>query len=382
MLEGLDSVRWKDLHHAYGPATDVPGLLRAIAGSDEAGRNEAWSALHGNVLHQGTVWQATPHVVPFLVELLAADIPERERLVTYLGLLASEGSGGVAVEVPSTTDMDEEEREMRVRHGSAGRDTRAAVLRGLEVYGKEVEHHVVAVRVAGCFLLGKLGPAAATVARWVEPLLHDADDRVAASAVLALGDLAVAAPALRASLDPTVRDPRPLVRLATAIALAHAGETATAEVVETISAVLRDPTPVAAGYAELPWRWLNVETDLARLAGTLEVDAGAGLVQPLLDLLDRRKDPITSGMVLTTILRFLFGPVDWEGFRATPRRRRSASALAPEQRRALEALLHKDIWEHRSGGRVWGNGNLGAALNPQQLPTDRAELAAFLGLGT
>jgi hypothetical protein len=69
-FEGLDRVRWQDLHHAYGPAVDVPGQLRALRSSDPAAREWAAFELLGNVYHQGTRWQASQHVVPFLVALV------------------------------------------------------------------------------------------------------------------------------------------------------------------------------------------------------------------------------------------------------------------------------------------------------------------------
>ncbi|HZU98894.1 MAG TPA: hypothetical protein VFF73_19460 [Planctomycetota bacterium] len=326
------------------------------------------------------MWQATPHVVPFLIELLLNDVPQRERVLTYLGRLAAETSNGGEGAVPPGSDADEAERELWERHGRAGRDTRAAVLRGLDVYRRDVVHEAASVRLAACFLLGQLQSAAATVAPWIEPKLEDTETRVAASATFALGALSSALPSLRGELEARIRDPRPLVRLAAASALARIGPTAQASVIATIGEFLRDSAPVATDYSGLPWSWLNVDTDLARLAGTLDVAAGATLIQPLLDLLDRRKDPIASGTIVTAILRFLFGPVDWEGFRAQRVRRRPAEGLTPEQRRVLEALLHKDIWEMRFGGRASRNGNLGAALNPQQLPTSRDELAAFLGV--
>jgi hypothetical protein len=30
MLEGLDAINWQQLTHAYGPATDVPDLIRKL----------------------------------------------------------------------------------------------------------------------------------------------------------------------------------------------------------------------------------------------------------------------------------------------------------------------------------------------------------------
>jgi hypothetical protein len=63
-LERLDDVPWGSLTHAYGAADDVPGLLRELASGDAEAREAALHELHGNVWHQGTVYEATAHVVP------------------------------------------------------------------------------------------------------------------------------------------------------------------------------------------------------------------------------------------------------------------------------------------------------------------------------
>lgn len=41
LTRGIDDVRWPELGHAYGPATDVPILLREIAEGDDAVRRRA-----------------------------------------------------------------------------------------------------------------------------------------------------------------------------------------------------------------------------------------------------------------------------------------------------------------------------------------------------
>lgn len=83
-LAGLDAVAWGDLSHAYGPATDVPGLLRSLfAGSAEEARElgrELWSCIN----HQHSVYSATPAAVPFL----AAGAAARVHPARVLGLLA------------------------------------------------------------------------------------------------------------------------------------------------------------------------------------------------------------------------------------------------------------------------------------------------------
>lgn len=74
----LDSPRWSELSHAYGAATDIPGLLRqlpnATVGSEYT--TEPWYSLWSALCHQGDVYPASFAAVPYVVA--AAE----ERLVT------------------------------------------------------------------------------------------------------------------------------------------------------------------------------------------------------------------------------------------------------------------------------------------------------------
>ncbi|WP_433182091.1 hypothetical protein [Actinoallomurus sp. CA-150999] len=88
-LDGLETVSWAELHHAYGSAADVPGQLTALLSADAEERHQAYAQLYGNVYHQGTRWQASRHVVPFLTEL-ADDpaTPDRAAVVDLLRVVA------------------------------------------------------------------------------------------------------------------------------------------------------------------------------------------------------------------------------------------------------------------------------------------------------
>ncbi len=55
-FEGIDDIPWHELHHAYGPATDVPNILRMLASFDGDTRASAQEALYSNIYHQGTVY--------------------------------------------------------------------------------------------------------------------------------------------------------------------------------------------------------------------------------------------------------------------------------------------------------------------------------------
>ncbi|WP_152049962.1 HEAT repeat domain-containing protein [Tautonia marina] len=90
MLEGLDSIDWATLTHAYGEATDVPNLLRALLSPDSGERDEALDTLFGNIWHQGTVYPATAAAVPFLYELLQdADLPDPDGVALLLSSIAT-----------------------------------------------------------------------------------------------------------------------------------------------------------------------------------------------------------------------------------------------------------------------------------------------------
>jgi len=105
MLEGLDTVDWTSLRHAYGEAADVPGLLRALLSPDPKVRQEAIYELFGNIWHQGTVYPASAAAVPFLYELLTAPSVQDKSNIAHL--LASIADGVGYLEVHAVGDFGE-----------------------------------------------------------------------------------------------------------------------------------------------------------------------------------------------------------------------------------------------------------------------------------
>ncbi|MGW1653814.1 HEAT repeat domain-containing protein [Streptomyces atratus] len=84
-LDELDQVPWAELRHAHGPATDVPEQLRALVRSDRERRTRAWDRMWSNLYHQGNVYEATLHAVPFLLHMLAEETtPHPARVLVYL----------------------------------------------------------------------------------------------------------------------------------------------------------------------------------------------------------------------------------------------------------------------------------------------------------
>ncbi|WP_405494337.1 hypothetical protein [Nocardia sp. NBC_00511] len=89
-LTGLDDIDWAALEHAYGPAEDVPDLLRQLTGGDQEAAQDAMYELWGTVWHQGSVYPATVAAVPYLAAIAvsgSSGVPTAE-VLALLGSIA------------------------------------------------------------------------------------------------------------------------------------------------------------------------------------------------------------------------------------------------------------------------------------------------------
>jgi hypothetical protein len=68
----LESPRWNELRHAYGAASDTPGLLARLSGLPPSqGEDEPWFTLWSSLAHQGDVYTASFAAVPHVIEALS-----------------------------------------------------------------------------------------------------------------------------------------------------------------------------------------------------------------------------------------------------------------------------------------------------------------------
>jgi hypothetical protein len=67
-LQGLELVDWSRLEHAEGPADDVPRMLRTIASPNPPA--EEFEQLFERLIYEGSLYSATPAVIPFLLQLI------------------------------------------------------------------------------------------------------------------------------------------------------------------------------------------------------------------------------------------------------------------------------------------------------------------------
>jgi hypothetical protein len=164
MLSDIDAVPWSTLRHAFGEASDVPRLIRALGSSDREERQAALKELFAYLLHQGTVYEASALALPFLFELLASSHTPERNWIAFLVASIADGKGYLNVHIGideqrwrkilserGTTLEAEREREdriVRMVHGEVGRavhllvpylhdgqsEIRAAVARALRLH--------------------------------------------------------------------------------------------------------------------------------------------------------------------------------------------------------------------------------------------------------
>jgi hypothetical protein len=75
VFEGLRDVAWGTFRHVYGPATDVPHLLRQWVGDDSDASRDAVRRLWSSLIHQGEIHPTAAVVAPFFVEALRSGPP-------------------------------------------------------------------------------------------------------------------------------------------------------------------------------------------------------------------------------------------------------------------------------------------------------------------
>ncbi|MET9374535.1 PBS lyase [Streptomyces sp. NPDC002992] len=194
MLTGIEEVDWASLGHAYGPADDVPGLLRGLASSDPAEREIALDGMYGAVHHQGDVYDSTLACIPFLLELVAdPGVQDRGGIVELLTSI-----GGIDLSGDDELDQldpDDEEFIPAANYAMAA----AAVAAGADVFLGLVGDPDPEVRLAAPCALASLHPDPARVLTLLrERLTVECDTEVRLALVEAVGRIARRHESLRA----------------------------------------------------------------------------------------------------------------------------------------------------------------------------------------
>ena len=183
MLDGLDAVDWGSLHGCYRTAEEAPQHIRAMLSPSREVREWGYSELFDTVYHQGSVYELTAAVVPFLYELLEGDgVPDKGMIVQMIALLA-DGHAYFASQTrtPETAAMWEA--------------ILAKVGKSLAVESAREQMHVAAAKRA---VLAKLDV--------LYPYIRDPEPEVRAAVAQAMGGFPEAAARLLPDLEAALRD--------------------------------------------------------------------------------------------------------------------------------------------------------------------------------
>jgi hypothetical protein len=280
-LDNLDRVPWAALHHARGPASDVPAQLRALLSTDPGARDWAMFELTGTVYHQGTRWPASRPVIPFLVAMIDDPAtPERPQLARLLRAVALGDRGDEALPFSAPTvfaDADDvteaqEARSIAARYGTEPDwDTAAATEEAAAVHRKwDRDAYLAAQEYTTRYVRWLAGPDTDLAARAAELLawfpmtpgalvgliaMHPDPARwqPRASANLTLAHLPTRGPGMTESLRAQLHANPVQVRLTAAIALAYRlGEQLPPTALDVLVAARHDGLP-ADQDAVLPW---------------------------------------------------------------------------------------------------------------------------------
>jgi hypothetical protein len=224
MLDGLDDISWQSLRHAYGSASDVPVLLRALA-VPGPGQEAALYELFGNIWHQGTVYEASSYAVPFLVELAAEPgLTRRDEILGLIGALANGKSYLAAnAQVGSKTgdffrkapDFEKrlEDEQISVRL------TRGAILERLDVICRLLRDATPMVRVGAAHVISQFPEQVSIFGAFLRLAAKDERDELAqAGMVWCLGAVGDTSPEAQALLNLALASADPRQAFAAAVA--------------------------------------------------------------------------------------------------------------------------------------------------------------------
>jgi hypothetical protein len=384
MLEGLDKVDWSRLKHAYGPATDVPGQIRALASRIGEVRSQANYALYGNIFHQGTRYEATPYAVPFLFELLTSpDVADKHEIIT---LLVSLAIGYDETWLPDGIDpaglrrqyrefesnLSEDERAENERYGvraSVVVDCYDAVLSQADVLVRLTLSDDVEVRKAAVYALAWFPEIASESAPRLREVVEQTVDLVErATALMSLGLLRRHAPECveREYLaEYGGADSPPVGRQAAAIAVAD--EPLDPWVSEVLLELLRLPEDDLGEATRVRFNESRIQGLASQLLSKYGRSDRTRVVDGLCEAL-KVVDAYESMDVVTAMLQVI---VDPEG---RPLTEIGIEDFNDDQKRVFHAIA-----DHGGWSSMGGFANFDLMMREYGLPASQAAMYRFLG---
>jgi hypothetical protein len=375
MLETLNSVPWSKLEHAYGEASDVPDLIRALASPEQKVYAGAISRLWSSVIHQGTVYSATASVVPFFCELLEApEVHNKAGLLDYLAAIAHGASyGDVHIREPERRGTPEMQQQIaeELSWVQAASD---AVSEGYATYLRLLQSSDPQLRAYAAHTLSCCqSHAAVVVPEMKQHLAGETSPLVGASLLLSLGLLLHEHEETTLFFARVLQETQdPLIQVAAAMGTAFALKQQTSQqAVNVLIGSYELPLDVKARFSELPFAEVDLDACISLALRCIGLSV-APLVMPTLLRAVRRSNASSGLTLVPNLLYFAFGEQKIT-------RTMTVSHLTDLQRDALSAVYETEA--------LWGYGNMaftvGSFFDPKFLNSgysiwDRKDLGAFL----
>ena len=339
MLDRLDDVPWQSLRHAYGPAGDVPVMLRALAMSGEQ-QEGALSDLFGTIWHQGTIYEASSYAVPFLVELaMEPTVTRRDEILGLIGSLAA-GNSYLATHAQPDLKLADfwrkrpEFEKMLEKESVDVRRTRLAVLEHIATIGRLLKDPAPKVRAAAAYVLSHFPELVSELGPMVRQAATAERNSLAKAGMLwCLGYARDGSPDTGNILDLAVHQSVDLRQaFAAAIALSQIRPRSDG----TAHSLCRQ-LAAASWFAEvfldgLPWHFSG-DIPVEPLLADIEPDA-AGATQSLMRLLmQRNEEAFVYHAIVHDLLQLNFTDGKW----------REATVLTSTQKDVLRQIVEADL---------------------------------------
>lgn len=342
MLETLDSVPWNELGHAYGEATDVPDLIRALASPEPEVSKNAIGRLWSTVIHQGTVYSSTASVVPFFCELLEApDVQNKTGLLDYLATIARGASyHDVHIREKERREPPEMQREIakELSWVQAGND---AVSDGFATYLRLLQSPDVQLRASAAHVLCRCqSHAIEVVPAMKQHFFVETTALVRASLLLSLGSLLEKEKETTRFFEVILQGAQdPLVQIATAMGCAFAMKEQTGQ--EMLNVLIKSYELPATVKKQLFYELPSADGGFDASVSTALRAIGLSISSLVLPTLTRaiRHSNSWSGLTLVpNVLYLAFGD-------QTIPRTMTVADLSDLQRDVLTALYEtEDLW--------------------------------------
>jgi len=292
-LAGVDGEPWADIAGCFNDhVEEFPRLLRGLTSNESMVRSYCLGTITTEIEHQGSTYPATAHVIPWLARLLSHPNVDRQELLAVIQT-AGENAAPYVDEVRELDDDDDNRIAIEGTHDAVA--TAWPFVFACFGTANALERRIILV-------LAKFAHGAKT--NILEIARHDSDPAMRACAIdslTSLPDFAVA------DALPCLSDKDPLVRAATAIAIAsRKGPTSPREVVAALREAVHNWQEIAARFAELPYVDGHVLSYLALATGAVGSPDARSLAQALCERIDEvdGRSAVAYGQGL---LRLAFG---------------------------------------------------------------------------